>query len=579
MKKVALYCRVSTDTQEKAETIENQLKDLRKVYNKKDIVKVYIDNPASGADLERKGLSELREGARKGLFNVVGVWASDRLARDVKWALVLRDELKESGVQIEVMGKERDDSEAGKLFSVLEAAMDELERERIKRRFVSGKKRRLGEGKMIGAYPPYGYTHVKRDKEKGADAYFKINPKEAAVVKKIFKLYIELESIFMVAKRLSKMGIKNRGKGGQPKFFHTSMIRKMLSNESYIGNWYYGKTSPCVAKYHIHKIRKHKLTGRKTNPKSEWTLIKIPAIVNNQTFVIAQRILKKRYKQRGAESKFPVLCKGLIRCVDCGRLYGAKRQGDYRIYRCPQVYGLDFNQPPCHSRSIMCHRLDAIVWDYVRCLIKDTVRVKKNLRLLKEKGEQDKVSNQEIYNSLLSEKEKLKDKTNKILELYSDDSFPKEDLNAKLEEFKERDAALDNQIKDIQTELKKIDDMETISQEVEKLCILYQNSISSDPAFEQKRYTVQKWVKEINLLKNGKIIIKVNLPEMALPKGDNVCPISAYTTQRRKKIKKSATCVALLLEAEEAGPARPSGSQSRKRPRVIAGRTTQGHAV
>ena len=134
MKEVALYCRVSTDTQEKGETIENQLRDLYRVYNKKDIVKVYIDNPASGADLEREGLSELRADAQKGLFNVVGIWDSSRLARDVKWALVLRDELKENGVQIEIMGKERDNSETGKLFSVLEATMDELERERIKRR-------------------------------------------------------------------------------------------------------------------------------------------------------------------------------------------------------------------------------------------------------------------------------------------------------------------------------------------------------------------------------------------------------------------------------------------------------------
>jgi len=187
MKQVALYCRVSTDAQEKRETIENQLGDLYKVYNKKDIVKVYIDNPASGADLDRKGLSELRADAQKGLFNTVGIWDSSRLARDVKWALILRDELKENGVQIEVMGKERDDSEAGKLFSVLEATMDELERERIKRRFMAGKRRRLGEGKIIGSYPPYGFTHIKRDREKGIDAYFKVNPKEA--IRGDFRVY------------------------------------------------------------------------------------------------------------------------------------------------------------------------------------------------------------------------------------------------------------------------------------------------------------------------------------------------------------------------------------------------------
>jgi len=535
MKKVALYCRVSTDAQEKGETIENQLRDLKRVYSPQEIVKVYIDNPASGADLDRKGLNELRADAQKGLFNVVGIWDSSRLARDVKWALILKDELKENGVQIEVMGKERDDSETGKLFSVLEATMDELERERIKRRFMAGKRRRLGEGKMIGCYPPYGYTHVKRDKEKGTDAYFKINPQEALVVRKIFSLYLELESIFMVTKKLSEMKIKSRGKGSQPKFFHCSTVRKILGNEVYIGNWYYGKSSPCVAKYHIHKVRKYKLTGRRINPKSEWALIKIPAIIDKRIFNRAQQILKRRYRQKGEESKFPVLCKGLIRCVDCGRLYGAKGHRNYKIYRCPQVYRLDFNEPPCHSRSMMCHKLDAIIWDYISNLIQDKEKVKAKIRLFKEKREKDRSSNQSIYDNLLSQKEELKAKISKFLELYGDEEFSKEDLKAKIEEVKEREVALDNQIAAVKEKLQEIDDMEAMEEEVEKSCKIYQNNISS-PTFERKRYIVRKWVNEINLLKDGRIAVKVNLPETELPNSLSVCQMATYTTQRGKEI-------------------------------------------
>lgn len=529
MKKVALYCRVSTDSQEKGKTIENQLRDLRRVYSPKEIVKVYIDNPASGADLDRKGLNELRADAQKGLFNVVGIWDSSRLARDVKWALILRDELKENGVKIEIMGKERDDSEAGKLFSVLEATMDELERERIKRRFMAGKRRRLEEGKLIGCYPPYGYIHIKRDREKGIDAYFKINPKEALLVKKIFNLYLKFESMFMVAKKLSEMGIKSRGKGGQPKFFHTSMIRKILGNEAYIGNWYYGKTSPCVAKYHIRRERKHKLTGRRINPKSEWKLIKIPAIIDKKTFDRAQQILKKRYRRRERESKFPILCKGLIRCVDCGRLYGAKKHRNYRIYRCPQAFRLDFNQPPCHSRSMMCHKLDAIVWDYISNLIQDKERVKANIRLLREKREKDRISNQRVYDTLLSEKKELKRKISKLLELYSDNEFSKEDLKVKIEEVKEKEVALDSQIANIKEKLKEIDDMEAIEEEVEKSCKIYQNNISN-LTFERKRYIVRKWVKEINLLKDGRTVVKVNIPPTELPNSIPVCQMATYTT-------------------------------------------------
>ena len=187
MRRIALYCRVSTDNQEKAETIGNQLKDLYKVYNKTDVVKVYEDNPGSGADPDRAGLWELRKDAQKKLFDVVGVWASDRLARDLKLSLILRDEFKELGIAVEIMGKEREDSEMGKFMGVIEGAIDEMERARIKRRFISGRDRRMSEGKLIGCYPPYGYDHVKRDKEKGTDAYFKVNEKEARMIKNIFK--------------------------------------------------------------------------------------------------------------------------------------------------------------------------------------------------------------------------------------------------------------------------------------------------------------------------------------------------------------------------------------------------------
>ena len=123
MRRIALYCRVSTDNQEKAETIGNQLKDLYKVYNKTDVVKVYEDNPGSGADPDRAGLWELRKDAQKKLFDVVGVWASDRLARDLKLSLILRDEFKELGIAVEIMGKEREDSEMGKFMGVIEGAI------------------------------------------------------------------------------------------------------------------------------------------------------------------------------------------------------------------------------------------------------------------------------------------------------------------------------------------------------------------------------------------------------------------------------------------------------------------------
>ncbi|MEO0118684.1 MAG: recombinase family protein [candidate division WOR-3 bacterium] len=240
MKRVALYCRVSTDQQEKEETIENQIRELKKIYENDEIVKIYTDT-ASGSDLDRKELNELRTDAQKKLFDTIGVWDTSRLARDTKLTLILLEEFKQNGIKIEVMGKPLEDSPEGKFLVTMLAALDEMEKEKIKRRFMAGKKRLLAEGKLIGCYPPYGYKYV-RDKQKGIEPHFEINEEEARIVRKVFQLYLELQSIFLVAKKLAELGIKNRGKGlDKPKFFHASMVKKILRNEVYIGNFYYGK--------------------------------------------------------------------------------------------------------------------------------------------------------------------------------------------------------------------------------------------------------------------------------------------------------------------------------------------------
>ena len=298
-KRIAFYLRVSTDGQEKAETIDNQLRELNQAYNKADVVGIYKDNPGSGADPDRSGLKELLQDSKKGLFDVVAAWDSSRLARDVKLFLIIKDELQENGVRIEIMGKERDDSELGRFMEIVGAAVDELERARIKRRFTSGRDRMLAEGKLVGCYPPYGYRHIKRDREKGTYATFEINEQEALIVRKIFDYYLELESIFGVTIKLKKEGIKARGKGrAEPGFFLASTISKILRREDYIGNHYTGKSSPCIAKFHIHNIRKHRYTGRRRNPKSGWEVTTVLAILDKEIFDKAQVLLGKRVAYR-----------------------------------------------------------------------------------------------------------------------------------------------------------------------------------------------------------------------------------------------------------------------------------------
>jgi len=90
MKRAALYMRVSTVDQHP----ETQLHDLHLMAQQRglEIVCEYVDK-ISGTKARRPGLDELMRDARRGRFDVVLVWACDRMARSVRHFLEVLDDL------------------------------------------------------------------------------------------------------------------------------------------------------------------------------------------------------------------------------------------------------------------------------------------------------------------------------------------------------------------------------------------------------------------------------------------------------------------------------------------------------
>jgi hypothetical protein len=157
-------------------------------------------------------------------------------------------------------------------------------------------------------------------------------------------------------------------------------------------------------------------------------------------------------------------------------------------------------------------KLDNAVWEYVKSLISDRDKLKDNISLLRDKRENDKVSNKKVLEYLLSEKNSLKSKKSKLLELYSEGEFEAVDLKAKISEFVEREKSVDSQIIEIEKELKDIESTDSVEKEIEKICSLYKNKIDN-PTFELKKYIVRKWIEEIRIEKDGTLRISVRIPQ------------------------------------------------------------------
>ena len=148
MKRAVLYMRVSSVDQHP----ESQLHDLRAMAAQRgyEVVREYTDK-ISGTRAKRPGLDELLHDARRGRFDVVLVWAFDRMARSVKHFLEVLDELNHLNVEF-ISFRENIDTSGplGRALIVIIGAIAELERNLIIERVRAGMRRAKLEGRHIG---------------------------------------------------------------------------------------------------------------------------------------------------------------------------------------------------------------------------------------------------------------------------------------------------------------------------------------------------------------------------------------------------------------------------------------------
>jgi DNA invertase Pin-like site-specific DNA recombinase len=166
MKRCAIYMRVSTLDQHP----ETQRADLFQLARQRDYVVVneYTDK-ISGTKAKRPGLDQLMRDAHQGKFDVVLVWASDRLARSTRHFLEVLDTLNHLKVEF-VSFRENLDTGGplGRAIVVIIGAIAELERNLIVERVRAGMRRAKLEGRRIGRLPlDVDRPAVLRDRSKG----------------------------------------------------------------------------------------------------------------------------------------------------------------------------------------------------------------------------------------------------------------------------------------------------------------------------------------------------------------------------------------------------------------------------
>src|SRR3954454_7646421 len=351
--RVAIYARVSGESQAKEDTIASQLEDLERRIAEDalgcDPELRFLDDGVSGSILVRPGLERLRDQAAAGAIDRLYVLDPDRLSRKYAYQVLLLEELDRCGVEVVFLRNPPGRGPEENLLLQVQGMIAEYERAKILERCRRGKQHAARRGSVnVLSGAPYGYHYVDKH-EGGGEARYQVVAEEARVVRKIFEWVGQQRcSIGEVCRRLKGEGVPTRtGKSA----WDRSVVWAVLKNPAYKGTAAFGKTGRGGLK--PQRLRPQR--GRPEHPRrpasrvdisaKEQILIEVPGLVSEELFGAVQAQLEEnRQRRRDRPGGGRYLLQGLVVCKRCGYgcygkpTRGASARGEGRVpyayYRC-----------------------------------------------------------------------------------------------------------------------------------------------------------------------------------------------------------------------------------------------------
>ncbi len=312
----------------------------------------YDDGGYSGGSMERPALERLLRDIQAGKIDCVIVYKVDRLSRSLlDFARILETFERHSVAFVSVTQQFNTTTSMGRLMLNVLLSFAQFEREIIGERIrdkIAAQKRK---GRWTGGIPALGYD-VDRT---GPSPRLVINADEAARVREIFQLYLEMGSLLSVSDELDKRGwvtkIRSTRKGatagGLP--FDKAKLYALLTNRIYLGKI----------------VHKGEIFDGVHEP-----------IIDADMFDRVQRQLKSNGRCGGAEvrNRYGALLRGLLRCKTCDSAmthsFTKGRKGQfYRYYRC--VRATKSGHRKCSGSMLPAHEIERIVIDEIRSLASD----------------------------------------------------------------------------------------------------------------------------------------------------------------------------------------------------------------
>ncbi|MDR2090399.1 MAG: recombinase family protein [Clostridiales bacterium] len=493
----ALYLRFSKDDGQTCDSssIETQKIMLTK-YCKDNGYKIYdcyVDDGYTGLNFDRPEFQRLLRDIDNGKINLVITKDLSRLGRDYIQTghyveiYFADNNIRYIAVNDNVDTAKPDSSE----FMPFKNIFNNMYSRDISKKAKSAKRQRAYNGMFINPQAPYGYKKHPENKNK-----LIVDGEAAEVVKEIFRLALEDNGRYMIAKILTEknilipsayktaQGIKGYGHFAKDKKadFNTTWkfgtVAQILFDRVYAGDMVNRKNE--VLNYKTKKLVRM--------PKEKHIVVRDTheAIVSREDFDRVHELILGRHRPQIHQTDN--VFRGLLFCAACGRRMSLAHQSIKRggriiekrpQYRCKTHYG---------QNPEACPRNNYIYYDDIYGQISD--RVKKVIELLKNDDKAFGTAERktaEHHNRIKaeSEKSKIEKRLNvlliavrKLYEDYSTETLDEQNYRLLLAGYQTEQRTLNEKLNAIKGELEKTDDYETRLNKLKNLAIAYSDNAS-----------------------------------------------------------------------------------------------------
>ena len=383
--RAGLYARISVETERKreADTIGNQLqllKDYVSEHSDLTVFDIYSDDDISGTDFIRPEFSRMMNDLRDGKIDCIIVKDLSRLGRNYL----------ESGEYIEMVFPffrcrfisvtDRFDTkyQQADISVQLKNMANAMYAKDISRKICSTMRTIQDQGKFAGSRAPYGYRLDPADKH-----HLIIDEETAPIVKQLFELLAEGNTVHYVATTMNARGIPSpgrllyeRGIATTDHFknskWYMQTVRRILQDEIYLGWMVSGKFR---STYHS--------TGKKGSqpvPREEWIVTKgtHEPIVTEELFNKVQEYFVRMKEEHGqtavynSKSKKASIFKGHLRCGECGQAMFLRNKHSHGKVTAWYYCALheNYNSSYCVKKAVKKQDVEDIALKLIRTQIK-----------------------------------------------------------------------------------------------------------------------------------------------------------------------------------------------------------------